>query len=82
MEYLDKPVTDETPNAHPSYWRGKANGINAVLKIVSDVMLGHDNGSGANNHPEIEKMRRALLVWREEVNNGLSSAKKKVEKSS
>lgn len=67
MEYLDKPALDETPNAHPAYWRGKAAGINSLLKIVSDIMMGRDNGSGANNHPEVEKMRRALLVWRDEI---------------
>ena len=54
MEYLDKPLLDETPNAHPAYWRGKATGINDVLKIVSDIMLGHDNGTGVNNHAGIE----------------------------
>lgn len=67
MEYLDKPALDGTPKAHPAFWRGKADGINSVLKIVSDVMLGSDNGSGINNHPEIEKMRRALLIWRDQL---------------
>jgi hypothetical protein len=67
MEYLDKPALDDTPRAHPAYFRGKANGINSVLKIVSDVMMGLDNGSGANNHPGVEQMRRALLIWREEL---------------
>lgn len=80
MEYLDRPGSDETPKAHPAYWRGKARGINDVLKIVSDIMLGHDNGSGVNNHAEIETMRRALLTWREEVNTSLSAKNKKVEK--
>lgn len=67
MEYLDKPALDGTPKAHPAFWRGKADGINSVLKIVSDIMLGNDNGSGVNNHPEIEKMRRALLIWRDQL---------------
>ena len=81
MEYLDKPLLDETPNAHPAYWRGKSKGINDVLKIVSDIMLGHDNGTGSNNHAGIESMRQALLTWREEVNNSMNSkASKKVEK--
>jgi hypothetical protein len=80
MEYLDRPASDETPNAHPAYWRGKSRGINDVLKIVSDIMLGLDNGSGANNHVGIESMRRALLTWRDEVNNSLNSKNKKVEK--
>lgn len=68
MEYLDRPIDDETPKAHPAYWRGKLRGIRDTLKIVSDIMMGLDNGSGTNNNPEIEKMRRSLLVWREEIN--------------
>lgn len=71
MEYLDKPAHDDTPNAHPAFFRGKASGINSILKIVSDIMLGHDNGSGKNNHDQIEKMRRALLVWREIIDKNV-----------
>lgn len=67
MEYLDKPALDGTPKAHPAFWRGKADGINSVLKIVSDIMMGNDNGSGVNNHPEVERARRALLVWRDQL---------------
>ena len=78
MEYLDRPALDDTPKAHPAYFRGKANGINSVLKIVSDIMLGLDNGSGANNHQGIQQMRQALLVWRDEINQALD---KKVEKT-
>jgi hypothetical protein len=77
MEYLDKPNLDETPQAHPAYWRGKSRGINDILKIVSDVMLGKDNGTGANNHKDIENMRRALLTWRDEINNSSATNKKK-----
>jgi hypothetical protein len=73
MEYLDRPALDDTPKAHPAFFRGKASGINSVLKIVSDIMMGLDNGTGNNNHPDIERMRRALLVWRDEI-------EKKVEK--
>ena len=77
MEYLDKPNLDGTPQAHPAYWRGKSRGINDILKIVSDVMLGKDNGTGANNHKDIENMRRALLAWRDEINNSSATSKKK-----
>jgi hypothetical protein len=80
MEYLDKPLHDGTANAHPAYWRGKAQGINDVLKIVSDIMLGNDNGSGTNNNRDIEAMRRGLLVWREQIDKSLSNKKEKVEK--
>jgi hypothetical protein len=72
MEYLDKPAHDGTPKAHPAYWRGKNQGINDLLKIVSDIMMGLDNGSGQNNHPGIEKMRQSLLVWRDEINKNLA----------
>ena len=83
MEYLDKPLHDGTPNAHPAYWRGKAQGINDVLKIVSDVMMGHDNGSGTNNNSNIESMRRGLLTWRDELDRytEAKNKKEKVEKS-
>jgi hypothetical protein len=83
MEYLDKPFHDETPQAHPAYWRGKSRGINDVLKIVSDIMLNYDNGSGSNNNLNIESMRRALIQWRELVNSTFTSdeAKKEVEKA-
>lgn len=66
-QYLDNPVFDDTPRAHPAFWRGKSAGINAVLKIVADVMNGVDDGSGANNHEQIERMRRALFTWKERV---------------
>jgi hypothetical protein len=72
QSYLDRPDLDGTPRAHPSYWRGKATGISDILKIVSDIMMGHDNGTGVNNHPEVEKMRRGLLTWRDTVNQGLN----------
>jgi hypothetical protein len=61
MEYLDKPEKDETPQAHPAYWRGKSRGINDVLRIIDNVINGSDNGTGSNNHPGIEATRRSLL---------------------
>jgi hypothetical protein len=72
MEYLDKPALDDTPKAHPAFFRGKISGINTVLKIVSDIMMGLDNGSGTNNHQGIEQMRRSLLVWRDEIDAALN----------
>lgn len=71
MEYLDKPQHDNTPSAHPAFWRGKATGISDTLKIVSDIMLGYDNGTGFNNHKDIEKMRRGLLEWRSVVDKAI-----------
>jgi hypothetical protein len=82
MEYLDYPVYDETAKAHPAYWRGKANGINAVLQVVANIMQGVDDGSGTNNHKELENMRRGLLAWRDRVDISFDNTKgkQKVEK--
>lgn len=77
MEYLDKPNSDNTPLAHPAFWRGKTSGVNDMLKIVSDIMLDRDNGSGTNNNNDIENMRRALISWREELR---TFQQKKVDK--
>lgn len=67
MEYLDKPNQDNTPLAHPAFWRGKIAGVQDVMKIVSDIMTDKDNGSGTNNNIDIENMRRALIGWREDL---------------
>jgi len=80
MEYLDQPEHDNTPRAHPAFWRGKNTGINAVLEIVSNITLGKDDGSGTNNHADIESMRRGLLAWRLQVDKSFSD-NKKVEKA-
>ena len=74
-QYLDNPVFDDTPRAHPAFWRGKSTGINAVLKIVADVMNGVDDGSGTNNHEQIERMRRALFTWKERVDASFKESK-------
>jgi hypothetical protein len=73
--YTDNPALDDTPRANPAFWRGKANGIDAVLKIVHDVMAGNDNGSGVNNHEQLEKMRRALISWRDQLDVKESKSK-------
>lgn len=65
--YIDNPALDDSPRAHPAFWRGKVNGIDSMLKIVHDIMTGADNGTGANNHQQIERMRRALLSWRDQL---------------
>lgn len=80
MEYLDQPEFDNTPRAHPAFYRGKNSGINAVLEIVSNIMMGHDNGSGINNHPGIEAMRQGILAWKLEVDK-FKPEEKKVEKA-
>jgi hypothetical protein len=67
MSYLDKPETDNTTAAHPAYWRGKHAGMRDIMEIVGFIVRGIDDGSGVNNHPEVELMRRDLLAWREIV---------------
>ena len=42
-------------------------------------MMGHDNGSGVNNHTGIEAMRQGILAWKSQVDKSLSD-NKKVEK--
>jgi hypothetical protein len=74
--YLDNPELDDTHRAHPAYVRGKGKGITAILSIVSDIMMGTDNGTGVNNNEDIESMRRALLVWRDIVNKSFEKTKK------
>jgi hypothetical protein len=34
--------------------------------------MGHDDGSGVNNHAGIESMRRGILAWKAEVDKALS----------
>ena len=58
--YTDNIQDDNTPRAHPAFNRGKARGILETLSIV-----GVDNGSGTINSPEIEKIRRAIVTYRE-----------------
>lgn len=66
--YLDRPQDDNTPKAHPAWKRGfkqgQRAGVTAMLKIVKDIIDGKDNGSGYNNTPEIEAVRRAVLEYR------------------
>ena len=80
MSYLDNPELDDTHRAHPAYVRGKAKGVNAILRIISDIMMDKDNGTGTNNNEEIESMRRALLAWREKVNESFKKESPKSDK--
>jgi hypothetical protein len=79
MEYLDKPALDNTSQAHPAFWRGKIAGVSEILKIVSDIMIDNDNGTGTNNNIDIENMRRGLIAWREELRQ--VQAQKELKKS-
>ena len=63
--YTDNIQDDNTPRAHPAYNRGKARGILETLAIIKDIIVGVDNGSGTINSTEIEKVRRAIVVYRE-----------------
>ena len=63
--YLDRPQDDNTKNAHPAFNRGKIKGILETLAIFKEVITGEDNGSGTINSPEIEKIRRSIVIMRE-----------------
>ena len=63
--YLDRPEDDNTHNAHPAWKRGKIAGILETLAIFKDVITGDDDGSGTINSPEIEKVRRSVVIMRE-----------------
>jgi len=63
--YLDRPEDDNTHNAHPAWKRGKIAGILETLAIFKDVITGADDGTGTINSPEIEKIRRSIVIMRE-----------------
>ena len=63
--YTDNIQDDNTPRAHPAFNRGKAKGILETLSIMRDIIVGADNGSGTINSGEIEKIRRAIVTYRE-----------------
>tara|TARA_R100001163_G_scaffold64710_1_gene59619 strand:+ start:724 stop:1026 length:303 start_codon:yes stop_codon:yes gene_type:complete len=63
--YLDRPEDDNTHNAHPAWKRGKIAGILETLAIFKNVITGADDGSGTINSPEIEKIRRSIVIMRE-----------------
>ena len=63
--YTDRPQDDNTKNAHPAFNRGKIRGILETLAILRKIIIGEDNGSGTINSPEIEKIRRSIVIMRE-----------------
>tara|TARA_R110002110_G_scaffold170824_1_gene373059 strand:- start:33 stop:344 length:312 start_codon:yes stop_codon:yes gene_type:complete len=67
--YTDRPQDDNTQKAHPAFNRGKARGILETLAIIKKVITGEDNGTGAINSPEIEKIRRSIFVMREALDH-------------
>ena len=67
--YLDRPQDDNTHNAHPAWKRGKIAGILETLAIFKDVITGDDDGSGTINSPEIEKIRRSIVIMREALDH-------------
>ena len=67
--YLDRPQDDNTHNAHPAFKRGKVQGILETLAIFKDVITGADDGSGTINSPEIEKIRRSIVIMREALDH-------------
>lgn len=59
--YLDNPVDDNTPKAHPAYNRGKLASTVYFLKLIKGAVSGTDIGEGQIGSPQIEAARRAIL---------------------
>ena len=75
--YTDRPQDDNTKNAHPAFNRGKSRGILETLAILRNVITGDDNGSGTINSAEIEKIRRAVFILKDALNQLISPNKLK-----
>ena len=82
--YLDRPEDDNTHKAHPAWKRGKIAGILETLAIFKDVITGADDGTGTINSPEIEKIRRSIVIMRESLKTPTKApndSKKALEKA-
>ena len=63
----DDPEDDNTPFAHPAFWRGQDDGVRGVVMRVRQILDGTDKGEGWLGDPELEAMRRELLALREKA---------------
>ena len=73
--YLDRPADDNTPKAHPAFHRGKIAGVRVMIKILKDLLEGKDNGLGTIGTPQLETLRRAILVYRDALENSQQGSK-------
>ena len=72
--YLDRPQDDGTHKAHPAFNRGKVRGVSLILKIVKNIIEGIDDGSGVNNSPQVESIRRAVLEYKNALEESSSKS--------
>ncbi len=56
----DSPDLDGTDFAHPAYWRGHDQAVEALCQKINKILNGHDHGHGCSNEPW-ESTRRRLL---------------------
>ena len=72
--YLDRPQDDGTHKAHPAFNRGKVRGVSLILKIVKNIIEGADDGSGVNNSPQVESIRRGVLEYKKALEESSSKS--------
>jgi hypothetical protein len=58
----DAPEVDATEFAHPAWWRGHEYSVLVMCGLVTEILDGRDNGSGANNEPWNSVRRRLLAL--------------------
>ena len=72
--YLDRPQDDGTHKAHPAFNRGKVAGVKAVLHIIKDIVWDVDDGTGSNKSPQVEAIRRAVIEYKEVLQDSSSKS--------
>lgn len=59
---LDNPFWDGTPGAHPAWWRGNDQGVEAVCNIVLDILNKKVTESvGTYGYAKLNEIRVRLL---------------------
>jgi hypothetical protein len=60
----DDPEYDGTDAAHPAWWRGHDQTVQAMCHQINRILDGKDDGRGTCNEPW-ESVRRRLLALRD-----------------
>jgi len=61
----DDPDADNTPYAHPAFWRGQDSGIAGAAMRIRRVLDGDDHGAGVLGSAELEDVRRRVIALRD-----------------
>ena len=64
-QYLDKPEKDGTKEAHPAWWRAHHSTMNVCIDIFTGIVSGKDDKTRAFSNANLEKVRRAIWLWKE-----------------